>query len=308
MMRMRSEGGRLSRAGLAVALLWLAGTAQAQSGPAEAARRAMRAAEEAAAAVAALESGQAGMPSQVEVASTPPALVARYAVAEGGFAGSTLQLSQDGGYVLQLAMAPVPRSSRGRWSLQDDMVLLQPQDSPRDTVQLVPYEALADERARLQQQFAQLQQALSGTSDEQARARLEELRAQFAPQHVAGTPLQVTLLDPVSGVASDGVQVVLELAQGEPIAADRLAGGNSYRFPAPLPGQAVTAVLLHFPGLAEPVRLPLPAPLRPGYLVLFDACAVGMCVSDTMGLMLEQQEGQVRLQSFGVGVFNAVDD
>ncbi len=308
MMRMRSEGGRLSRAGLAVALLWLAGAAQAQSGPAEAARRAMQAAEEAAAAVAALESGQAGMPSQVEVASTPPALVARYAVAEGGFAGSTLQLSQDGGYVLQLAMAPVPRSSRGRWSLQDDMVLLQPQDSPRDTVQLVPYEALADERARLQQQFAQLQQALSGASDERARAQLEELRAQFAPQHVAGTPLQVTLLDPISGVASDGVQVVLELAQGEPIAADRLADGNSYRFPAPLPGQAVTAVLLHFPGLAEPVRLPLPAPLRPGYLVLFDACAVGMCVSDTMGLMLEQQEGQVRLQSVGVGVFNAVDD
>lgn len=309
-MVMQSTGRRFSRNGLVVAALWLATTAHAQerSSPADPAERARLAAQQAFNAVAALDQTQRDPTSCVGDACTPAMLAGRYRVVEDAFAGSLLELGVGGNYALQLALSPLPRSSKGQWSLEDGMLLLHPRDDLASTVQLVPYEARSAERAQLQQLLADLQQARPDPADRSGQGELEELQAQLADTHVAGRPLYVNLLDPMSGVASDGVQVVLELAQGELAAEGGLAGGNTYRFPSPAPGQLVTGLRLHFSGIGATLRLPLQPPLRPSYQVLFDGCAVGMCESETMGMVLEQAEGGVRFAAWGVGVFQRVND
>ena len=317
---MRSTGKRFSRNGLFVAALCLTLNAQAQtqaqaqdqeqqlSKLLDVAERARQAAQEAADAVSTLDQARRMPSSCVGETCTPEALAGRYRIVEEGFAGSVLELGRDGNYALQLAMSPLPRSSKGQWSLEDGMLLLHPRDDLADAVQLVPYEARSAERAQLQQLLADLQQAHPDPAESSDHDALEELQAQLADTHVAGRPLYVDLLDPMSGVASDGVQVVLELAQGELAAEGKLSGGNAYRFPSPAPGQVVTGLRLHFPGMDAPLRLPLQPPLRPGYQVLFDGCAVGMCESATMGLLLEQAEGGVRFDALGIGVFQRVND
>ncbi|GEM_PF-906633 len=310
----RSTGKRFSGHGLRVAALCLALTAQAsaqeqeRSALLDVAERARQAAQEAADAVSALEPAQAKPSSCVGEMCTPQALAGRYRVVEAGFTGSVLELDGDGSYALRLALAPMPRSSKGQWSLQDGMVLLYPRDELADTMQLVPHEARSAERAQLQQLLADLQQAHPNPAGRSDHGELEELQAQLADTHTAGMPVYVNLLDPMSGVASDGVRVVLELAQGELSAEGELAGGNTYRFPSPAPGQVVTGLRLHFSGIGASLRLPLQPPLRPSYQVLFDGCAVGMCESETMGLVLEQAEGGVRFAAWGVGVFQRVND
>jgi len=302
---MRAKEKWLSRSGLAVAALCLALAVQAQepTNHEDAAGQARRAAEQAAAAVALLESGEAPALPCADDACAPQALAAAYRVQDGTYAGSMLRLGEEGRYSMQLTQPPMQRSSKGTWSLQDGMVVLVPQDDPADAVQLVPYEARSAERAQLQQLLADLQQAHpepDGRSDEDAR---DTLQAQLAATHEAGRPLYVSLLDPLTGVASEGVQVVLELAGGELAAESRLSGGNTYRFPSPPPGQAVTGVRLQFPGVDAPLRLPLQAPLRPSYQVLFDACALRMCESATMGMVLQQGADGPLLYAVGVGVF-----
>lgn len=310
----RSMGKQFSRHGLRVAALCLALTAQAlaqeqeRSALLDVAERARQAAQEAADAASALAPAQAEPSSCAGETCTPQALAGRYHVVEAGFAGSVLELGGDGNYALRLALAPMPRSSKGQWSLQDGMVLLYPRDELADTVQLVPHEARSAERAQLQQQLADLQQAHPAPAGRSDHGELEELQAQLADTHTAGMPVYVNLLDPMSGVASDGVRVVLELAQGELSAEGELAGGNTYRFPSPAPGQVVTGLRLHFSGIGAWLRLPLQPPLRPSYQVLFDGCAVGMCESEAMGLVLEQAEGGVRFAAWGVGVFQRVND
>lgn len=311
---MRSIGQQLSHNGLVVAALCVALTARAQDqGPElskllDVAERARQAAQEAADAVSTLDQARRRPSSCAGDTCTAQALAGRYRIVDEGFAGSALELGGDGNYALQLAMSPLPRSSKGQWSLEDGMLLLHPHDDLADTVQLVPYEARSAERAQLQQALADLQQAHPDPADRSDHGELEELQAQLADTHVAGRPLYVNLLDPMSGVASDGVQVVLELAQGELAAEGKLAGGNTYRFPSPAPGQVVTGLRLHFSGTGASLRLPLQAPLRPSYQVLFDGCAIGMCESETMGLVLEQAEGGVRFAAWGVGVFQRVND
>lgn len=311
---MRSIGQQLSRNGLVVAALCVALTARAQDREQElsklldVAERARQAAQEAFDSASTLDQTQRRPSSCTGQACTPQALAGRYRIVEAGFAGSVLELGDDGSYALQLAMPPMPRSSKGQWSLEDGMLLLYPRDELADTVQLVPYEARSAERAQLQQLLADLQQAHPDPADRSDHGELEELQAQLADTHVAGRPLYVNLLDPMSGVASDGVQVVLELAQGELAAEGELAGGNTYRFPSPAPGQVVKGLRLHFSGIGASLRLQLQPPLRPSYQVLFDACAVGMCESQTMGLLLEQAEGGMRFDGLGIGVFQRVND
>lgn len=302
---MRTKGKRLSRSGLAVAALCLALAVQAQepTGHEDAAGQARRAAEQAAAAVALLESGAAPSLPCADEACVPQALVAAYRVLDGSYAGSTLQLGGDGRYSLQLTQPPMQRSSQGTWSLQDDMLVLVPQDGPADAVQLVPYEARSAERAQLQQLLADLQQAHPQPEDRGDHDARDALQAQLAATHEAGRPLYVSLLDPLSGIASEGVQVVLELAGGELAAEAKLSGENTYRFPSPAPGQAVTGLRLQFPAVDAPLRLPLQAPLRPNYQVLFDACALHMCESATMGMLLQQGDDGPLLYAMGVGVF-----
>lgn len=313
-MAMRSIGLRFSRKGLLVAALCLPLTAQAQDQKQElsklldVAERARQAAQEAADAVSTLDQARRRPSSCAGDTCTPQALAGRYRIVEEGFAGSVLELGGDGNYALQLAMSPLPRSSKGQWSLEDGMLLLHPRDDLANTVQLVPYEARSAERAQVQQLLADLQQAHPDPADRSDHGELEELQAALADTHAAGRPLYVDLLDPMSGVASDGVQVVLELAQGELAAEAELSGANTYRFPSPAPGQVVTGLRLHFSGIGATLRLPLQPPLRPGYQVLFDGCAVGMCESETMGLLLEQVEGGVRFDGLGIGVFQRVND
>ena len=307
----RSIGQQLSRNGLVVAALCVALTARAQDHKQElsklldVAERARHAAQEA---VGGLDQARRRPSSCAGEACTPQALAGRYRIVEAGFVGSVLELGVDGNYVLQLAMPPMPRSSKGQWSLEDGMLLLHPHDELADTVQLVPYEARSAARAQMQQLLADLQQAHPDPADRRGHVELEELQAQLADTHVAGRPLYVNLLDPMSGVASDGVQVVLELARGELTAEGELPGENTYRFPSPAPGQVVTGLRLHFSGIGASLRLPLRPPLRPGYQVLFDGCAVGMCESATMGLLLEHTDGGVHFDGLGIGVFQRVND
>lgn len=309
-MAMRSAGQRISRNGLIVAALWLALAAQAQerSSLLDVAERARLAAQQAFESASTRDQAQRRPSSCVGQACTPQALAGRYRIVEEGFVGSVLELGGDGSYALQLAMPPMPRGSKGQWSLEDGMLLLHPHDDLADTVQLVPYEARSAERAQLQQLLADLQQAHPDLADRRGQDEREALQAQLADTHVAGRPLYVNLLDPMSGVASEGVQVVLELAQGELVAEGELPGENTYRFPSPAPGQVVTGLRLHFSGMEAPLRLALQPPLRPGYQVLFDGCAVGMCESTTMGMLLEHADGGVRFDALGIGVFRRVSD
>lgn len=311
-MVMQSVGKGFLRHGLATGLLWLGlvALAQAQSAAEDAARRARLAAEEAVEALALTESGRAPALNQPDASVARHALVASYRIDEGGFAGSVLQLGDDGDYSLQLSMAPLHRVLKGKWELQDSALLLHPHGDPAGAVQLVPHEARLAERARLQQLLADLQQAHPDPADRSGQSERGELQAQLAATHEAGRPLYVTLDDPMSGVASEGVQVVLELGQGqgELAAEGKLPGENTYRFPSPGPGQVVLALRLQFPGMDAPQRLPLSPPLRPSYQVLFDACAVGMCESATMILLLEQGDDGARLHALDVGVFHRVND
>ncbi len=291
--------------------LALPAQAQERSSPLGVAERARLAAQQAVDAAAGLDQAQGGPSSCVEEACTPQALAGRYRIVEEGYAGSVLELGGDGNYALTLAMLPMPRSSKGQWSLGDGMLLLHPRDDLADTVQLVPHEARSAERAQLAQLFADLKQAHPDPdpdpADRKGQEEREELQAQLADTHVAGRPLYVNLLDPMSGVASEGIQVVLELAQGELAAEGRLPEGNTYRFPSPAPGQVVTGLRLHFPGMDQSLRLPLQPPLRSGYQVLFDGCAIGLCESATMGLLLEQGDDGARLHALGVGMFQRVN-
>ncbi|WP_282266316.1 hypothetical protein [Stenotrophomonas sp. PS02298] len=281
--------------------------AQERSSPVDVAGRARLAAQQAVDAAAGLDQAQGGPSSCVGEACTPQALAGRYRIVEDGYAGSVLELGGDGNYALTLVMHPMPRSSKGQWSLDDGMLLLHPRDDLADTVQLVPHEARSAERAQLAQLLADLEQAHPDPADRNGQEERGELQAQLADTHVAGRPLFVNLLDPMSGVASDGIQVVLELAQGELAAEGRLPEGNTYRFPSPAPGQVVTGLRLHFPGMDQSLRLPLQPPLRPGYQVLFDGCAIGLCESATMGLLLEQGDDGARLHALGVGMFQRVN-
>lgn len=305
---MQSTGQRFPRNGLVMLVLSLALPAQAQerSGPLDMAERARLAAQQAVDAAAGLDQAQGGPSSCVGEACTPQVLAGRYRIVEDGYAGSVLELGGDGNYALTLAMPPMPRNSKGQWSLADGMLLLHPRDDLADTVQLVPHEARSAERTQLAQLLADLEQAHPDPADRKGQEERGELQAQLADTHVAGRPLYVNLLDPMSGVASEGIQVVLELAQGELAAEGSSPEGNTYRFPSPAPGQVVTGLRLHFPGMDQSLRLPLQPPLRPGYQVLFDGCAIGLCESATMGLLLEQGDDGARLHALGVGMFQRV--
>lgn len=309
-MVMQPVGKGFLRRGLAAGLLWLAlvALAQAQPGSDDVARRARLAAEEAIAAVAQAESGEVPSLKYTDASVTRQALAGSYRIDEDRFAGSLLQLGADGDYSLHLTLPPLHRAMKGKWELQDGAVLLHPQDDRADAVQLVPHEARSAEHARLQQLLADLQQAHQDPADHSGTDGRGELQALLATTHEVGRPLHVTLDDPMSGIASEGVQVVLELAQGELPAEGKLPGENTYRFPSPAAGQVVVGLRLQFPGMDAPLRLPLPPPLRPSYQVLFDACAVGMCESAAMILLLEQDGDAARLHALDVGVFERVND
>lgn len=235
---------------------------------------------------------------------SPPVLAGRYRIIEGPYAGSELRLDLDSHYSLTLEMSVMLRRFSGQWQLEGGMVLLRPDAAPGASVQLLSNEAASKASEGLRGLLVEMERGASSPAE---LAELKVLRAAVNGKHLPGVPVFVAVNDPMSGIAAEGVRVELQLEGGTILAGEDLPGGNDYRFKLPDDAVRVQSMVLHFPGLADPVRFQLDAPLRPHYSVLFDACDVGSCYSDIMGVVPDQRGGQWVMESWGVGVFVRTD-
>ncbi len=233
---------------------------------------------------------------------SPSQLAGRYRIVEGEFAGSELRLDAGGTYSLSLSLAAMLRRFNGRWQLDEAMVWLQPETAPGASVQLLSDQAVSQANEGMRALLEDMQRS-AASADE--HAQLQAMRAELEGRRLPGMPVFVSLSDPMSGVAAEGVRVALELEDGTQLDGEDVAG-NDYRFSV-ADDAKVRSMVLHFPALAGPVRFPLAAPLRPRYAVLFDACDLGACQSDVMGVVPNQRDGQWVMEGIGVGVFVRAD-
>lgn len=195
------------------------------------------------------------------------------------------------------------RRFSGQWQLDVGMVWLQPDTAPGASIQLLSDEAVNEGYKEVRALLVEMERSASSPVE---RVEFQSLRAELEGTRLPGSPVLVAVSDPMSGVAAEGVQVELELKGGMVLAGEGI-GGNDYRFTLPDDASKVQSMVLHFPGLADPVRFPLAAPLRPRYAVLFDACDVGSCESRSMGVVPNQREGEWMMEGMGVGVFVRTD-
>lgn len=235
---------------------------------------------------------------------SPQVLAGRYRIIEGPFAGSELRLDAGSRYSLTLEMDAMLRRFSGQWQLEGGMVWLRHDAAPGSSVQLLSDAAANKAGEGMRALLVDLERSASSPAE---LAELQTLRAELEGKRLPGTPVHVVLSDPMSGVAAEGVRVELQLEGGTVLAGEDLPGGNDYRFTLPDDAVRVQGMVLHFPGLADPVRFPLVAPLRPRYAVLFDACDLGSCHSDLMGVVPDQREGGWVMEGTGVGVFVRTD-
>lgn len=237
----------------------------------------------------------------------PQELVGRYCVASGPFTRSEMRLDANGRYEGVLESAPMFRRTSGRWYVHTGGVVLEPLKPLTDSLQLVSPQMLEMKGSGQPETScgALLRDAEDGLAQRRGAAEalvwLEEV-------HTPGEPVLVVLKDPLSGVATEGVELALELARGEIPATESFMGGNEYFFELPVDHGNVRALVLRSPALHAPVRMPLDGPLRARYALLFDGCDIGLCYSRGMLIMPERRENAWVLDASGVGVFIREDN